>query len=101
MCCIAIITKYIITAGEARNVTLSNTACEIESCNVTIEWAPPTSGENVSYSITTTPEPLFPATSVTTTSTNTHLTVEYSTSYTITVTTPCGLSEHTSVLIGT
>ncbi len=57
-----------------------------ESASVTIEWDPPSQGESpLNYTITTTPE-LISGPPPVTTFTNTTITINYNTDYTITVT---------------
>ena len=55
-----------------------------DSSTVTIEWTPPTVS-SIEYTITTTPIPISPTMSVTTTSPTIDIIVEYNRDYTITV----------------
>ena len=69
-----------------------------EQANVTIEWTPPTNGENVMYTIGTTPAPLSGAIPDTD-STHINITVNYNTNYMVTVainTTCDGVQEATT-----
>ena len=84
------------------SVHLSDPIHGIGQSEVTIEWTPPPNGGNdVMYTIGTTPAPLSGAMSVTTSSTQTTITVRYNTIYTVTVgvTTTCaGVQEATGTI---
>ena len=94
-----------LSAGPPSNVRLSNSILPIhgiEQSDVTIEWTPPPNGGNdVMYTIGTTPAPLSGVMSVTTSSTQTTITVRHDTTYTVTVgvdTTCAGVQEATGTL---
>ena len=89
-----------LSAGRPSNVVHRDPIHGIEQSNVTIEWTPPLNGGNdVMYTIRTTPAPLSGAMSVTTNSTT--ITVRYNTIYTVTVgvnTTCAGVQEATGII---
>ena len=94
-----------LSVGPPSNVHLSNSIPPIHGIgqsDVTIEWTPPPNGGNdVMYTIGTTPAPLSGAMSVTTSSTQTTITVRYNTIYTVTVrvnTTCAGVQEATGTI---
>ena len=91
-----------LSAGSPSNVHLRDTIHGIGQSDVTIEWTPPPNGGNdVIYTIGTTPAPLSGAMSVTTSSTQTTITVRYNTIYTVTVgveTTCAGVQEATGTI---
>ena len=90
-----------LSAGPPSNVRLRDTIYGIGQSNVTIEWTPPPNGGNdVMYTIGTTPAPLSGAMSVTTSSTQTTITVRHNTIYTVTVrvNTCAGVQEATGAI---
>ena len=91
--------------GSPGNVRLANSILPIHGIgqsDVTIEWTPPPNGGNdVIYTIGTTPAPLSGALSVATSSTQTTIIVRYNTTYTVTVrvnTTCAGVQEATGTI---
>ena len=88
--------------GPPSNVRLSDSIPPIHGIgqsDVTIEWTPPPNGGNdVMYTVGTTPAPLSGAMSVTTSSTQANITVTHNTTYTVTVTmnTTCGEVQNVS-----
>ena len=96
---------FVFPAGPPTNVHLSDSIPPIHGIgqsDVTIEWTPPPNGGNdVMYTIGTTPAPLSGAMSVTTSSTQTTITVGHNTFYTVTVgvnTTCAGVQEATGTI---
>ena len=102
---LAPVIMFVFPAGPPTNVRFSDSIPPIHGIgqsDVTIEWTPPPNGGNdVMYTIGTTPAPLSGAMSVTTSSTQTTITVRHNTIYTVTVgvnTTCAGVQEATGTI---